>query len=85
MARNNLGKLEWNAGNIDRAVKHWMISAGAGYDKPLKEIREGYMKGYVRKEDFERTLRANKEANDEMKSYQRDAWVAYHAAQQRQG
>lgn len=28
MARNNLGCLEAKAGNIDRAMKHWMIAAG---------------------------------------------------------
>ena len=32
-ARHNLGVFEGNAGNIDRAVKHFMISAGAGYGR----------------------------------------------------
>ena len=32
-ARHNLGMLEESAGNMDRAVKHFMISAGAGHDR----------------------------------------------------
>ena len=30
MARHNLGAMEEHSGNMDRAVKHWMIAAGAG-------------------------------------------------------
>ena len=40
IARYNLGCVEHYAGNMNRAVKHWMISAGAGHDKSLKEIQE---------------------------------------------
>jgi len=77
LARHNLGILEVQAGNIDRAVKHWMIAAGAGHDKSLKEIRKGYMYGVATKDDFEKALRAHKEANDEMKSDQRETAAAY--------
>ena len=72
-ARYNLGNEEYNAGNMDRAVKHWMISAGAGHDKSLQNIRKCYTNGHATKDDFERALRAHKEAKDEMKSDQRDA------------
>ena len=75
-ARHNLGVNEQRAGNIDRAVKHWMISAGAGYDKSLKEIRATYMKGNVTKEEFEKALRAHKGATDEMRSDQRETAAA---------
>ena len=40
LARHNLGSMEWNAGNTNRAVKHYRISAGAGYDESLKNLRE---------------------------------------------
>jgi TPR repeat protein len=76
-ARHNLGSFEGNAGNTDRAVKHWMIAAGAGDDDSLKEIRKGFMRGHATKDDFEKALRAHKEANDEMKSDQREAAAAY--------
>ena len=77
-ARHNLGVTEGNAGNMDRAVKHWMISAGAGHDNSLNAIRELFMNGHATKDDFEKALRTHKEANDEMKSNQREVAAAYH-------
>ena len=65
--------LEERAGNMSRAVKHWMISAGAGHDESLKAIRECFLDGHATKDDFEKALRAHKEAKDEMKSDQREA------------
>ena len=53
-ARHNLGCIEAHAGNMNRAVKHWMMSAGAGLDHSLKKIREGFLKGYATKADFEK-------------------------------
>ena len=47
-----------------------MIAAGAGYDTSLKTIRECFMHGHATKDDFEKALRAHKEAEDEMKSDQ---------------
>ena len=66
-------------GTMERAMKHYMISAGAGDDKSLKVIRDGFMDGNVTKDDFEKALRTHKEAADEMKSGQREAakLVAY--------
>ena len=75
-ARHNLGVLENNADNMDRAVKHWMISAGAGFDESLTAIRDCFLDGHVTKDDFEMALRAHKEAKDEMKSEQREAAAA---------
>ena len=74
-ARHNLGCDEQDAGNMKRAVKHWMISAGAGYDKSLKGIREAFFNGHATKDDFEKALRAHKETADEMKSDQREAEI----------
>ena len=67
---------EGNAGNMDRAVKHWMISAGTGKDSSLGAIRRSFMNGNTTKDDFEKALRAHKEANDEMKSEQRETAAA---------
>ena len=77
-ARHNLGSLENNAGNITRAVKHWMISAAAGYDDSLKEIREGFLNVDVTKDDFEKALRAHQASKDEMKSEQREAAARFY-------
>ena len=76
-ARHNLGVMEWNnTGNRKRALKHWMISAGAGHDNSLEGIRNCFMIGVASKDDFEGALRAHKEASDEMKSVHRDAAAA---------
>ena len=48
VARHNLGILEMNAGNWNRAVKHWMISAEAGDNLSLKAIRECYLDAAAR-------------------------------------
>ena len=76
ISRHNLGATEWNAGNMDKAVKHFMISAGTGDDDSLTKIRDCFMNGYATKDDFEKTLRAHKDAKDEMKSDQRDEAAA---------
>ena len=76
MARHNLGCSEWRAGNMNRALKHWMISAAAGYDNSLNAIRGCFLDGHATKDDFENALRAHKEASDEMKSEQREAAAA---------
>ena len=73
---HNIGNMEKKSGNMSRAVKHWMISAAAGYDDSLTEIRECFVNGYACKDDFEKALRAHKEAKDEMKSDQREAAAA---------
>ena len=70
-ARFNMGVFEYNEGNIDIAMKHYMISAKAGYDKSLKKVGEGYKAGYVTKHDYAKTLRAYQLSMDEMKSEQR--------------
>ena len=72
LARYNLGCMEMEAGNINRAVKHWMISAGAGDDNSLEAIRQFFLHGGATKDDFEKALHAHQEAKDEMKSDQRE-------------
>ena len=75
-ARFNLGNLENHAGNMNRAVKHWMISAAAGDDDSLTGIRECFQNGHATKDDFEKALRAHKNAKDEMWSHRREAAAA---------
>ena len=55
-------------------MKHWMISAGAGAaDDSLKAIRECFVNGYATKDEFQKALRAHKDAKDAMKIDQREA------------
>ena len=68
MARHSLGINEFNAGNMDRAMKHFMMAARTGYDEPLKLLKDGYSWGIVSKDEYASTLRAHKASQDEMKS-----------------
>eukprot|EP00979_Chaetoceros_neogracilis_P004748 scaffold824_cov132-Chaetoceros_neogracile.AAC.10 len=78
-ARYDLGCDEDNAGNMDRAFKHWMISANGGHDLSMKWVQEGYKRDFVTKDDYAKTIRAHGNSIDEMKSDDRDRaapWVA---------
>jgi len=75
-ARHNLGCAESNAGNMDRAFKHWMISANDGFDVSMKAVQEGYEIGFVTKDDYAKTIRAYDNSIAEMKSDDRDRYAA---------
>jgi len=72
-ARFNLGGIEWNNDNKERAVKHWIIAAAQGDDKSIKYLMDAYKGGFVSKENLAAALRAQKAAVDETKSPQREA------------
>lgn len=59
-ARHNLGEIEYNVGNMDTSMKHFIIAAKSGHDKSLKKVGEGYKDGHVTKDDYTKTLRAIK-------------------------
>ena len=71
-ARYNLGRMEAQAGNIARAYKHYILSAKAGFKMSLDEVKKGYMKGFITKDEYANTLRAYQQRHDEMKSDDRD-------------
>ena len=71
IARNNLGAMEATMCNMDRAMKHFMISARAGFSISLKQIGKGYKAGYITKDEYTSTLRAYQSSLEEMKSEQR--------------
>ena len=76
-ARYNLGCSEGRAGNYQRAMKHFIISAKAGDDSSLENVKEGYMMGHITKEEYANTLRAYQMSQDEMKSDARDKAAVY--------
>ena len=75
-ARHNIGCFEEEMGNRNKAIEHWMIAAGAGFDLSLSAIREAFSRGNATKDDFETALRAHMQSKDEMKSEQREAAAA---------
>ena len=75
-ARNNLGAVEYEAGNHQRAFKHLILAASAGYKDSLGMIKHGYTGGHVTEEEYANTLRDYQKSQDEMKSDARDKAAA---------
>jgi len=78
VARYNLGYEEWNNGNIERAVKHFIIAANLGYEDSMQVLWGQYAKGNITKEDLDATLRTHHAAINEMKSPEREAAEAFY-------
>jgi TPR repeat protein len=72
-ARYNLGGIEWTNGNVERAVKHYIIAANLGDEYSMRLLWKHYSAGNIAKEDLDATLRSHQAALNEMKSEQRDA------------
>ncbi len=76
-ARYNLGQLELEAGNFDRALKHYMIAIRSGDPESLKDIQSMYSNGDATKEDYTKALQSYQAYFGEIKSLQRDEAAAY--------
>ena len=77
VARYNLGFNEEKAGNMDRALKHYMIAAAEGDDISLKQIQRLYThNGHATKDDYTKALRAYQAYLVEIKSTLRDKAAA---------
>ena len=76
VARHNLGADEYNAGNYDRALKHYMIAAKGGHTRS-KNIQQLYMDGLATKDDYAKALRSHQAYLVEIKSDQRDKAAAF--------
>ena len=77
MARYNLGVIEANLGNLERALKHWMIAVKDGKSGTLKCIKALYSNGDATKDDYAKALRSYQAYLDEVKSDQRDEAAAF--------
>jgi len=75
-ARNNLGALEGNAGNEHRAMRHFVMAAKTGHKKSLDNVKRGFTKGLVTKDEYANTLRAHHERQKEIRSDARDKAAA---------
>ena len=84
-ARYNLGSFEWNNGDKERAVKHYIIAATQGEDDSTKMLMNAFKMGCVEKEELAAALRAHQAAVDATKSPQRDAAEEYHRFKMKQG
>lgn len=75
-SRHNLGCIEYDAGNYDRAMKHFIISARAGSERSLGAVKDKFMNGMVTKDEYASTLRAYHERQQGMKNDARDMAAA---------
>ena len=70
-ARYNLGNNELKAGNVERAVKHFIIAAASGDSGFLNQMKRMYSNGYATKEDYTKALQSYQTYLGEIKSKQR--------------
>jgi len=75
-ARYGLGLLENESGNVNRAMKHWTIAATAGHDPSIAQIKKGFQRGHVIKDDYKKALLAYQAYVEETKSENRDKYAA---------
>jgi len=77
LARHNLGIYEERKGNVDRALKHYMIAVEFGYTDSLTMIKTLFMNGHATKDDYAKALRDHQAYLNEIKSDQRDKAAEY--------
>ena len=65
------------AGNVERALKHFMIAVRDGHADSLKNIKELYSDGHATKEDYSKALQLYQIYLGEIKSEQRDEAAEY--------
>ena len=73
----DLGIVEIEQGNVNQAIKHFMIAAKSGQDTALKIIGEAYKDEQVTKDEYSMALRSYQSSRDEMKSDQRKRALPY--------
>ena len=71
-ARYNLGVMETHAGNVDRALKHFMIAVRDGFSGSLNSIKQLYSNDHATKEDYTKALQLYQVYLGKIKSSQRD-------------
>ena len=71
----NLGTMEANSGNMERAIKHWTIAASAGCFCAMYHLISFFQKGFVSRESINSILAAYNKSCAEMRSQARDAYI----------
>ncbi|EJK53667.1 hypothetical protein THAOC_26847, partial [Thalassiosira oceanica] len=71
-SRHMLGYNDFNNGDHELAVQHWMISAKMGDEDSLNDIKKTFMDGHATKAQYAEALRGYGDAVEEMKSHQRE-------------
>jgi hypothetical protein len=75
-ARCNLGTMEAQSGNVERAVKHWMIAASGGHCDAMKNLLIAFNHvSASRATTIDSSLTAYNNSCVEMRSEARDAAI----------
>jgi TPR repeat protein len=77
IARCNLGTTEAQSGNMERAVKHWIIAASAGCYNAMNNMLVAFYEGLVSRDEIDSTLTAYNNSYAEMRSEARDAFIQF--------
>ena len=75
-ARYNLGAKEGQAGNVDRALRHYMIATEFGLHESLDTVRQMFMHDFATKDDYAKALQSYQAYLVEITSPQRDEAAA---------
>ena len=70
-SRHNLGAIEYENGNYELAVQHFMISAKMGHERSLNAIKDMFKEALVTKAQYAEALIGYRDAVEETKSPQR--------------
>jgi TPR repeat protein len=77
VARYNLGCMELQSGNMERAVKHFIIAASAGDSCSMNILIPSFQSGRASRETIDSTLAAYNSSCAEMRSEARDAYIRF--------
>ena len=77
VARYILGCEDYEAGNYDLALQHWMISAKLGHEASLNNVKGFFMNGFATKADYAGALRGYQSAIKEMSSPDREEAIKF--------
>jgi TPR repeat protein len=75
VARCNLGGLEYNSGNIERAIKHWTIGASYGDYQAMHHLKICFENGLASRESIDSTLAAYNNSCAKFRSEARDTFI----------
>ena len=73
-ARHLLGIIEEKHGDPERAFKHFIIAAKAGYELSLHSVRAAFTNGAITNEQYSEALEGYEKSKDEMKSDYREIY-----------
>jgi TPR repeat protein len=75
VSRFNLGVMEANAGNKERAIKHFRIAASAGCFRAMSTLLIVFKQGHVNRDAIDALLTAYNNSCAEMRSKARDLFI----------